>query len=55
MSTHKTTDNLKYNKPITIEELKQAIEQKKNTVTSPYKISYNLIKHMPTTALNNIG
>ena len=54
MSTHKTTDNLKYNKPITIEELKQAIKQKKNTVTSPYKISYNLIKHMPTTALNNI-
>ena len=52
MSTHKTTDNLEYNKPITIEELKQAIKQKKNTATSPDKISYNLIKHMSTTALN---
>ena len=44
MSTHKTTDNLEYNKPITIEELKQATKQKKNTATSPDKISYNLIK-----------
>ena len=52
MPTHKTTDNLEYNKPITTEEVKQDIKQKKNTATIPDKISYNLIKHMPTTALN---
>ena len=47
-------DDQEYNLPLTLSELKTAIQNKKSSATGPDQISYTLLKHMPNEALNTI-
>ena len=47
-------DDQEYNIPLTLNELKTAIKNKKSAATGPDQISYTFLKHMPDEALNTV-